>query len=131
MSEVADRARRHVAGAQRLAGERLGGDGERVEREREEAPHRRGDLVGRERHVAEPGRDPGGDQQDRPQREGAHQQRYAGECRAQHPAGVGVQGRHRPGGRAATRTDDERRSPYRSGAMTVPHADPAMPQPNP
>ena len=81
----------HVARAQGLAGERLGRDGQRVEGEREEGPHGGGHLVGGERHVPEAGRDPGGDQQDGPQRQRAHEQRYAAQGGPQDAAGMRVQ----------------------------------------
>ena len=69
-------------------------------------------------------------EEDRPQREGAHEQRYAAEPGPQHPAGVRRAAWPRPGAACATRTTT-RPIAMPVWAMTVPHADPAMPQPNP
>ena len=82
-----------VPGAERLAGQRLGRDRERVEGEREEAPQRRRHLVGDQRHVAQARRHPHRRDQHRAQREGSHEERYAVARGSQHPTGVGAQGR--------------------------------------
>jgi len=60
-----------VAGAAVAGDHRLGGDGERVEDERQEKPHLAGDLVRRHRDRPDPRRDGGGQRQGRDQREGA------------------------------------------------------------
>ena len=102
-----------LAGAERLAGDGLGRDGEGVEGEGEEGPDRRGHLVGRERHVTEPGGDPGRHEQDGPQGQGADEERDASAGCGEHPARVGAQ-RHRRAGGVPDEDDDERARHARS-----------------
>ena len=68
---------RGVPGAERAAGQGLPGDRDRVEPERQEGHHRRRDLLGGQRHVAQIGGDRGGQDERGPQRSGAHEQRNA------------------------------------------------------
>jgi hypothetical protein len=80
-----------VACTQGSPRQRLRRDGDRVERQREEPPERRRHLVRRERGVALGHRDVRRDEQRRPQRERAGEQRHADDADPHDAAGVGPQ----------------------------------------
>ena len=92
-----------------LPGQGLPGDGEGIEGEREEAPHRHRHLVGGHRHVAQPGGHPGGDDEHGPQGDRADQQRQAVRRRPQHPPGVRSQARVQRAGPAGDHGDERGR----------------------
>ncbi len=98
-----------LAGAERAAGEGLGGDRDGVERERQERPDRRGQLVGGHRGGAEGRRPVGHHEQRGPQGQGPH---HEGDPRVGGPADPGqvrAQRRSLPAGGA----DHDRQQPER------------------